>query len=417
MNSTALKWFACGAVLASAAWITLYPRPTEQAPSEVTEAPIVIPKWSADSLQSALRDLESSKTSAEKLAAVNRLNEIPTEEIPAALASIETVKNRQLTFAAKTLLMRWASKDGPAAVSWAWQNLGKSQAWNEAFVEIGPAWAWRDPEGFGTWLKAAMERHKPDLSVPSETAKASEDPVFDTTQISKAVRWLVPGKPSLAFEILKARPGWSSDDHKIVDMLRTVAQVREALLAFDDIDRIDITKPSTDLSIPISLLQRWKDLDPEDFARSPHRNAIGATRFEEVDGMVSSWKSKAPSERASAANGVIDGTTDQNRPYTLTKIAAEWAADDPEGAAAWLESLPIIHEKIRDQVYATEISLANPGPAFRHIAALPPVRYQSSMKTAFDAWRTKRPGQFPDMSEWSETQRRDWADLEAIAAK
>lgn len=417
MNSSALKWFTCGAVLSTGAWITLFPRRTQPAPSGVAEVSAVVPRWSADSLRTALRDLESSKTSAEKLAAVNRLNEIPIEEIPTALASIETVKNRQLTFAAKTLLMRWASKDGPAAVSWAWQNLGKSQAWNEAFVEIGPAWAWRDPEGFGTWLKSAMDRHKPDFTVPPEVAKASENPVLDTTQISKAARWLVPGKPSLAFEILKARPGWASDDHKLVDLLRTVEQVREALLAFDGVDRIDGAKFTTDQMLPMALLQRWKDIDPEDFARSPYQGTIGATRFEEIDRIVSSWKSKAPSERASAANAVIDGTNDLNRPYTITKIAAEWASSDAEGAAAWLDSLPASHETIRDQVYATEISIANPGPAFRHIASLPPVRYQASMKSAFESWKKKRPGELPEMSAWSGPQRRDWEDLESIVAR
>jgi len=314
------------------------------------------------------------------------------------------------------LLMRWGSKDGSAAISWAWKSLGKSQAWNEALGEIGPAWAWRDPDGFAKWIKATMDLRKPQLTLSPQTVAASDDPLLDMNQVSKACRWLVAGKPSAAFEILRSRPGWSSDDHQLVDRLVTVEQVREALLAFDGVDRIDPMKLSGDQALPMSLLSHWKQIDPEDFARSPYRKVL-ATKYEEIDGVVASWKSASPGDRAAQADAAITRNDDQTREYAISKIAKEWIAADPAGAAAWLDSLPVSDAKTRNRIYASDFTVVDPQSAFHRIASLPPLESSASMAVAFDAWQAKLPGQLPDMSGWSAAQRRDWTDLEAIGTK
>lgn len=411
------QWFVGGVVLGAAAWTALWPRRTEPAQPRVADVPSAVPRWSKASLDSALAELGSAKTAEQKLAAVARLNEIPIEEIPAALGSIETVKNRRLTFEAGTLLVRWSSKEGPAALSWAWGNLGKGQAWNEALKEIGPAWAWRDPEGFGRWIKATTERRKPELTLAPAVAEASDDPILDMNQVGKAVRWLIPGKPSLAFEILKDRPGWSSDDYQVVDLLRTVEQAREALLAFKDVDRIDVTKPRGEQIMALSVLHRWKDIDPEDFARSPYGSVLAITKFESIDNAAAELKSVAPEGRAAKADATLGSNEGPIREYAISKIAREWAAVDVAAAASWLESLPEENAKIREKAYAAEISITHPEVAFRRIASLPPFESCALMTTAFDAWHKKRPGQSPDMTGWSDAQRRDWADLQALGAK
>jgi hypothetical protein len=417
MKPTPVPCFILGAALAAAAWIALYPRLEEHTHPPVADVQSPAPSWTLASFQKTLHDLNAAQTSEQKLAAVTQLNEIPIEDIPVALQSIETVKNRQLTFAARMLLIRWGSKDGPAAMAWAWEHLGKNQAWNEAFGEIGPAWAWRDPEGFGKWIKAAMDRQTPGLSLSPEIVKSAESPVFDMSQISKASRWLVTGKPSVALEILKLRPGWVSDDHQIVDLLQTVEQVREALLAFDEIDRIDPMKPSIDQALAMSVLSRWKQLDPGDFARSPYRTALAITKFEEIDGVVASWKSVASGERAAKANTAINGSDPMTRDYTISKIAKEWLSADTAGAAAWLESLPESDAKTRNRVFAAEVSIIDPDLAFHRIAALPSLESRASMAVAFDTWQARHPDQLPDMSEWSAELRRNWMDLEAIRTR
>lgn len=60
----------------------------------------------------------------------------------------------------------------------------------------------------------------------------------------------------------------------LANSLETVAQVREGLLAFDHVEDLS-PQIYRDVDVyPISLMKRWKELDPVDFARSPYHRIL-----------------------------------------------------------------------------------------------------------------------------------------------
>jgi len=223
--------------------------------------------WTRLRLVGLLEQAEKAGTDPERMAAAVALAAVPDELRREALEATPLIRDRKLTFTARVLLIQWGAADGGASCRWAWERFRKEGVWDQAFREIGPSWAAKDPKGFAKWALS----HKRGTALENITLKdalASDEPILDFSDLGRATKWLVSEDPQAAFHMLISDGGNSSDDYKLAEALGSVEQVHQALLAFDHLDEMTPGHYQGDQIIALGLLQRWYELDPEGFSRS-----------------------------------------------------------------------------------------------------------------------------------------------------
>lgn len=246
-------------------------------PANPRGEPIEIQPW--------LADLARADSAEARLRAARQLDRMPPEQIRQALDDVPLIDGHRLTLAAKLLLNRWASRDGEAAIDWAWMRFRSEPVWDEAFREIIAAWSWSQPARLGEWAKRmALHQTSTDSYIPLADAQQSEHPIMDADALRSIAANLMRASPQDAASFLLSpggSRGWSSD---VLRPLQSATDVREALLAFGDLDQLDwelLTDSTWEIDMLLnnriipetmaaSLLRRWKELDPDDFARSRH---------------------------------------------------------------------------------------------------------------------------------------------------
>ena len=265
--------FISGCTAAFAVWAVCWPaKPSPARP--VADAPATKkPRWDPALLPEILRSLEQATTRDERLTAAARLQEIPTSGIPEALEQVKLQDGKKLSFAARALLIRWAASDGGAALGWAWTRFKQGPLLTSAFSEIGSSWAWHHPDAMAAW---AIQAISPGLHTPEKIAESNAGHVFipDSGQVVQICEWLAPTHPDLAYQVLVARSGWSSEDTKIADKLQTPAQFHQALLAFGDLKGMKPNVYRGNEMQAAMLMERWRAIDPEGFAGSRYAALI-----------------------------------------------------------------------------------------------------------------------------------------------
>ncbi|MBX3742823.1 MAG: hypothetical protein KF712_17700 [Akkermansiaceae bacterium] len=401
------------AAVTVAAWAIVWPRGSAsqgQPPVYEKEKPPSQPRIDPPTTIAALRE---AKTPEEKLAAAARLQLIPVERIPELLESFPVMENKWPTFATQALLIRWASKDGAAAMEWLWMNLPDHNHFPSASRDIRASWAWHDPEGLARWAGEHYRNEAPDGS-----GSESSTPSIDSGQLSEICLWLVPHDPYLACTLRKKAGGsFSSQDVALAQAIPTVEKVRQALRAYDDLDQLSSTKISGHQMIPMQLLRRWQELDPEDFARSPYGHVMPVSIYGGDYLRKDEWRTLSPEKRTARANALISGKDDGGRATGIYQVAAQWAEVDPAGAASWLETLPASDAK---QWAGAVSGIIVPKDLPRALALLKtqePAAYRSSLVRAFDAWTKHHPDTPADLSGQDEATRRVWEDLQALGGE
>ncbi|WP_367873488.1 hypothetical protein [Luteolibacter sp. Populi] len=437
MKASSQKALAFGIATGVSAWAWSHFWPqaaAEPSASSPASAPIVrIAAWSDGEIRSALHACAAAANNTKRMQAAMQLGKIPVGSILAALEAEPPVKDRELTLAAKVLLIRWAGSDGNAASAWAWKNFRSGSGyglWDEALREIGPAWAWHDAAGLHRWVMACQ--HVGMEEVSRDTAKASEKPILDFSQVSEICRWLAPEEPRLAFELLQTRNGYSSED-RLIGMDFNLTQVKEALEAFPDLDQ---SKPGVFRDSEIHaqrLLSRWQELDPEDFARSPYAHLHLANPYAASTRALVEWKTQAPAERAAAATRLIDALRNRDGIKTVDAwgelpvgaatmiqagigmIASSWATEDPVAASEWIESLPEAERASGYRVVAAAAAPRDLDLALLQAEKLPSASRMGAFVEAFDSWSKANPGKAPDATGWSEQRHAAWEDLKFLS--
>ena len=91
--------FGVAATVTAAGWAIFWPIPKTPDPQPVRLSPPSPGRmhWTGRDLTGRIEALESATTSADRLKAAVRLNEIPPSEIPKALEQVKLVENRELT--------------------------------------------------------------------------------------------------------------------------------------------------------------------------------------------------------------------------------------------------------------------------------------------------------------------------------
>ncbi len=406
--------FWIGLAVATALWSLGWPgHSAGAAPVSPAGPPAKLIPWSMEQIADHITAANTAETNERKFQAAVELSGIPIGQVKEALESIP-IRKFKISPAESTLLIRWASKDGGATADWAWQRYGKAGMWHIVFPEIGPGWAWQDPKGFAAWVKDHVEPQG--AFMDQQVKMASETPVLETRQFCDACAWLAPGDTYAAYDLAASRPGLIATDlSDIAKTLRSVSQVREGLLAFKDLDQLRTSKLTPDQLIPMSLLARWQELDPEDFSRSSYQHLMAAAAFGGIDPMIQAWRTASTDDqRTTRAARFLEEKSGKDRAHAITLMANEWAGVDPAGASRWLESLP--DEEIKISVFATGIAPRDFETALRYFEKQPPLIFQSALVRSFDAWRKVHPEESPDISRLDDHHRRIWEDLEALGA-
>ncbi len=412
MNNRNLITGVLSAAVTVAAWAIVWPRgSTSRNPSPVPEqeAPPTPLRIDPNSTIAALRE---AKTPEEKLAAAARLHLIPVDRIQELLESFPVTENNRLSFAARALLIRWASKDGAAAIEWAWKNIPDRSYLPGGFRDVAASWAWHDPEGLARWA-GDHYRYTP----AGENPRDSDTPTIDLSLLSEICLWLVPHNPYLACSLRKKASGFSSQDVALAQVIPTVEKIRQALRAYDDLDQLSSTKISGHQMIPMQLLRRWQELDPEDFARSPYGHVMPVSIYGGDYLRKDEWRTLSPEKRTARANALISGKDGSGRATGIYQVAAQWAEVDPAGTASWLETLPASDAKQWAGAVSGVIAPKDLPRALALLKTQEPAAYRSSLVRAFDAWTKHHPDTPADLSGQDEATRRVWEDLQALGGE
>lgn len=357
----------------------------------------------------ALREAESVD---QKLTAAARAQQIPIQRIPEILEHLSPEEKNRFGFAARVLLIRWASRDGAAAMDWAWQHLPDQPARNRAFLDGGASWAWHDPEGLARWAEEHYHAGPPHEQPPESTS-----PLLRSDQISHVCLWLAPYDPYLACTLRKkAGSFFSSQDVALVQAIPTVEKIKQALRAYDDLDQLTSGKISGQQFIPMQLLKRWQELDPEDFSASPYGHVMPTTVYGRDYLEKDDWKALTPEKRMDRANALISAKDDHGRAMGIYRISEQWSEVDLDGTISWLKSLPDSDAERKVSAISANIAPKDLPRALVLLKEHSPQDYHLSLVRAFDAWTKRHPGTTADLSGADETTRRIWSDLQSLEA-
>jgi hypothetical protein len=410
MTNRALMTGILSAAVTVAVWTIVWPRGTEPESQRPVPEKEVPPSPARIDPASAIAALREAKTPEEKLAAAARLQQIPVDRIPELLGSIPVMENKRLGFAARALLIRWASKDGASAMEWVWKNLPDRTYISSASSDICASWAWHDPEGLARWAEDHYRQ-----TPPGEDTPDTGTPALDARQLSKICLWLVSHDPYLACTLRKkAGTLISSEDVALAQAIPTVEKVKQALLAYDDLDQLSSTKISGHQMIPMQLLRRWQELDPEDFARSPYGHVMPVSVYGGDYLRKDEWRTLSPETRTARANAIISGKDDGGRTTGIYRIATQWAEVDPAGTASWLESLPTSDAKQWAGAVSGIIAPKDLPRALTLLRKQELPAYRSSLVRAFDAWAKHHPDTPADLSDQDELTQQVWQDLQTL---
>lgn len=236
-------------------------------------------------------DLAAAETSRARFQISRRLDRLPLDQVRESIEETDLIEGRQLTLAAKLLLVRWAAEDGEAAMQWAWLRFRSEDVWDEAFREIIAAWSWSQPTKLAAWAKRlAALRDSPNSHISRTEAEQSDHPILDSDAMRRIAKNLAHVSPTDAIDFLMSPGGSAGWDSRLIAAFSSVPAVREALHAIEDSQSIrwDLVKNSgaqIDMwlnneiepeTIALSLLQHWKNLDPDDFQKSHYANLLPA---------------------------------------------------------------------------------------------------------------------------------------------
>ncbi|GAA5129253.1 hypothetical protein JIN84_03130 [Luteolibacter yonseiensis] len=405
-----LAVFGLTCLATAAAWIHF--RPIEAPAAPAPAPPVTTPTgWSGERLDQALAAVGKAGSAAARLDACKDLLQIPPTDILATLEQQVAESDRQLSLVAKTLLIRWAAEDGEAAARWAWNRLRSKEAWEEAFRQIGPAWAAHNPTGLGRWAMTIDAKGTPPDDAPE--AGTMEMRVASRGLHTDISRWLVTEDPRLAYEILIKHGRMSSEDPKIALALSSVERVREAVSAFGDFkigNPVRLTGKEIHLYY---LFLRWSELDPDDFNRSRHAGTIAIGDTEKAAAALERFKSLPAREKPDAAENLMAGIVPAARSGRMRSIAQTWADTDPSAAIRWLDARPPEDRPAANTARASAIAPHDLTVTLDWMDGLPEEQ-RLSLVQIFDSWTKAHPGQRADRSGWPAGRVEAWEDLEAL---
>ncbi|YCM42468.1 hypothetical protein V2O64_14245 [Verrucomicrobiaceae bacterium 227] len=304
--------YLIGAIVTGIAWSLLWEpkNPNDgSATLEPAESTSIRPSRSRPDGRDLLINLSAEADAEDRFKSALKLRNVSTVDLEERLDElVDSLENGELGSAVSLLLIEWARRDPGKAIDWAWENLRGSQNWPNAFRQIGPQWAWDDPAGHAEFL---IKHRDPRMDVGSFFIRFSFEEIQNFEQITLGNRdlrggmeWVLKISPRDGFRIFRQFTGSSSRDPELVSALKSTDEVSSALSAWDDYDpqkeeklRSAYEKNGTffqgepeeerlerqnlqadylrsrhprDQKMVQMLIERWKALDEESFAKSSY---------------------------------------------------------------------------------------------------------------------------------------------------
>lgn len=418
-RTASLTSFIAACLLTAGTWCLCWPEaPSLATPQDRPPEPPPRPRLERARIPGLANELNTASSNQARLIAATEFENLRIEDFPGVFDSVQLIDGRELTRAGKTLLILWASMDGKAAAQWSWMRLRGEGLWSHAINQIAPAWAWHDPAGLADWTLAVLKERKANNQSLSLTEVLQIDaPIFESVDVESVGKALLKEDPRLALTVFLTRGGSSSSDHLIPQSFTGVEDIREAVLAFDNLEGLKITRiltPGERDYLAMAMLQRWKELDPADFARSPYAGVLDSAASQGSVISDKEWKALPPEQRASGAMKQIAAYDDRTRLLFAAVIARSWAMSDPAGCRAWIESLP------EDLQAPAAFSSASAGARSDLVGTLGWAEglqanaRARAMIAAFESWKSVHPGDQPESSDWPRERRQAWEDLAAL---
>jgi hypothetical protein len=409
--------FLIASFVTATAWIAIWPSPTPAIAAPKVAMKHVVPTthWSKERVASSVAAVGKAGSDRARLDACSDLLQIPIADVRKALEQVTLGDKRRLSLATKTLLIRWAADDGDAALRWAWQRYRSQGLWFDAFREIAPAWAAHNPKGLAAWALDAAEHMKANSGELSmEEIKPYQRPVVDSNMLTDIGKWLTTEDPRLAYEILVKRGGFSSQDPKIPLALTSVAKIQDALSVFQGRKIRDPLKLREEEVHLYHLLNRWHQLDAEDFNHSPYAGTIIPQAAEVPALELERWKSSPASKREQQANTILANVHPEARAPRILAIAKAWAEIDLPAVLRWAESLPPEDQTSASAARISIWAAHDLNAALANAERLSTGARRDSFVIAFDAWTQGQSGKRADQAGWPPEWTQAWSDLEAL---
>jgi len=280
MSARQIAIFGAGAVTAAAVWAMVWPTgDSVESALEVVDQRIERPSTrTAVDIAGWLRDLEAAPDAASRAVAAERIGGLPASAFPGVFDKVGLVEDWRVTLPARLLLSRWAALDGEAAVNWAWLNARSSGRWDQVFREIVTSWAWHRPHELAAWARiqaAAMRSHSLPMTMTLAEVEANDLPVLESGNFRMIGQALMKADLRQGFEVLLLSNSIDSKFSSIAESLHSTGEILEALSAFDCLEAMEPSRlVGYDQMVAMSLLTRWKNLDREDFAKSPYVHLV-----------------------------------------------------------------------------------------------------------------------------------------------
>lgn len=249
------------------------------------------------------------------------LDKLRPEDIPAALAEAEGIKDRQSkSMALMVVLGKWSEQDGSAAMKYAENHAKGGGPWeHDLKMSVASSWAKRDPEAAWTWYQSHKEDDFDGLLGGNERALPS---IFEG---------LMNSDPDTAFR----RLGELDKDGRH----RALAGMGRAALR-DEAKRL-------------RLLDFIKGM-PDVWARRSANETVLDDWFRHAPDEVIGWVAKQPpevqrelrdcagsrlvmTEPKKGAAFMLQGATAEERPQLYSQVVGTWGNYNPNAAIAWLE--------------------------------------------------------------------------------
>ena len=255
------------------------------------------------------------------LRAIAPIAELDDSQIQEALAEVEkSVREPQQKMMFYSLLLgQWAETDGRAAMAYAQEKLEKNSMFNMGVTSsVLSSWAHRDPEAVWKWYESERK-----------------DDASDRTGMM-AVSAVFAGMASNNIESALSRLG-SLDEQS-----RAVALGGIAMSAQDDASRKRLIERTA--SLPAEQRNQLRQSLVGQWAMSNSDEAIKWIRSLPADEQKplreSAGQMMLMMKPAVAADFMLEGADDKDKPQIYDRVAMQWANQDARAAGEWLTKQP-----------------------------------------------------------------------------
>jgi len=236
MSKQSVFW---GIVVASVCWWSFWPKKESYQTSGGAVPHEVRKVRGVSDLVSLLGRINDEQNLSTQVGAVKELRDMNNVKLEGMLDSLlPNEESGRLSMAMVALLLEWVGRDPERAVAWAWENLYDSKNWPVAFNEMGPQWAWVDPDGLVVFLKQHLVFGETAVSWQSfPQLQTSKKPVIDVELATEAKGWLRRFSIRAAFQIQRFIGHRRADEELALSLsLASVKECADALSAWDDYD-------------------------------------------------------------------------------------------------------------------------------------------------------------------------------------